>query len=311
MSINHVAVEFRNVRKTFGEFVALQELSLDIPRGTVYGFIGPNGAGKTTAMRILTGITTADSGELSVLGTEDIKAVRSQIGYLPEEKGVYKRMRVREFIGYFGRLKGMKHTDSLRAADGLIDQFNFEEWRFQRCQGLSKGMSQKVQLMATLVHDPELVILDEPFSGLDPVNTEQVRDLILDISAAGKTIILSTHIMQQAEELCDELVLINKGRAVLEGPLEDIRKGNFVRIMFEGNASVLGNIVGLVAIKQLGKTHQLELEDGCDPSDVLNQLASQVQITKFDTTTASLHDIFIREVGGELEQETDNAELVE
>lgn len=307
MSLNHVAVEFRNVRKTFGEFVALHDLSLDIPRGTVYGFIGPNGAGKTTAMRILTGISEADSGELSVLGTDDLNTVRPRIGYLPEEKGVYKRMRVREFIGFFGRLKGMKPTDSLKAADALIDQFNFEEWRFQRCQGLSKGMSQKVQLMATLVHDPDLIILDEPFSGLDPVNTEQVRDLILEISAAGKTIILSTHIMQQAEELCDELVLINKGEAVLEGPLEDIRKGNFIKVMFEGDTSVLGSVVGLVAIKQLGKTHQLELEDHVDPSEVLNHLASKVQITKFDTTTASLHDIFIREVGGDLEEEIENA----
>lgn len=307
MSLNHAAVEFRNVRKTFGEFVALHDLSLDIPRGTVYGFIGPNGAGKTTAMRILTGISKADSGELSVLGTDDLNTVRPRIGYLPEEKGVYKRMRVREFIGFFGRLKGMKPTDSLKAADALIDQFNFEEWRFQRCQGLSKGMSQKVQLMATLVHDPDLIILDEPFSGLDPVNTEQVRDLILEISAAGKTIILSTHIMQQAEELCDELVLINKGEAVLEGPLEDIRKGNFVRVMFNGDTSVLGSVVGLVAIKQLGKTHQLELEDHVDPGDVLDHLVSKVQITKFDTTTASLHDIFIREVGGELEEEIENA----
>ena len=307
MSETSAAVEFRDVRKTFGDFVALHGLSIDIPVGSVYGFIGPNGAGKTTAMRILTGISKADSGNVSVLGSEELDTVRPQIGYLPEEKGIYKRMRVRDFIAYLGRLKGMSHAISLTAADKLIERFKFDEWRFERCQGLSKGMSQQVQLMGTLVHDPELIIFDEPFSGLDPVNTEQVRDLILEVSESGKTVILSTHIMQQAEELCDELVLLNKGEAVVEGPLDQIRKGNFIKLSFEGDSDVLNEVEGVREVKLLGKTHQLELADQIDPSDVLSFLSSRVKISKFDTTAASLHDIFVREVGGDIDVEQEDA----
>lgn len=299
------SVTFEQTRKKFGSLVALDRLSLKIPRGSVYGFIGPNGAGKTTAMRILVGISKPTSGSIKVLDADDVKQVRHLIGYLPEEKGLYKRMRVIDYIVYFGRLNGMRKRDAVGRAKALLGEFQLAEWAKEKCQALSKGMGQKVQLMATLVHDPVLMVLDEPFSGLDPVNVEVVRSIILDKVKANSTVILSTHIMEQAESLCDAVVLINKGKAVLEGPINEVRKDDVVSVDHDGEISVFDGLPGLVSVKQTGRSATLRIEPDYDVQTLLKSVFDRTKVTQFNANSASLHEIFIREVGGvEAVQET-------
>ena len=301
------AVTFNQTRKQFGTLVALNRLSLQIPRGSVYGFIGPNGAGKTTAMRILVGISKPTSGAITVLDTEDVKDVRHLIGYLPEEKGLYKRMRVIDYIVYFGRLNGMRKKDAVAKAKSLLGEFQLLEWEREKCQALSKGMGQKVQLMATLVHDPILMVLDEPFSGLDPVNVEVVRSIILNKVKENSTVILSTHIMEQAESLCDAVVLINKGKAVLEGPIDEVRKGDVVSVDHDGDVSVFDGLNGIVAVKQIGRAATVQVDPTFDLQVLLKSIVERTTVTQFNANSASLHEIFIREVGGsEAKSETTN-----
>lgn len=292
------SVSFEQTRKQFGSLVALNELSLQIPRGSVYGFIGPNGAGKTTAMRILVGISKPTSGSIEVLDADDVKDVRHLIGYLPEEKGLYKRMRVIDYIVYFGRLNGMRKKDAVGRAKALLSEFQLTEWEKEKCQALSKGMGQKVQLMATLIHDPILMVLDEPFSGLDPVNVEVVRSIILDKVKENSTVILSTHIMEQAESLCDAVVLINKGEAVLEGPIHEVRKGDVVSVDHDGDMSVFDGLQGIISVKQVGRAATLQVEPDYDVQTLMKAVFERTTVTQFNANSASLHEIFIREVGG-------------
>ncbi len=292
------SVAFEQTRKQFGSLVALDKLSLQIPRGSVYGFIGPNGAGKTTAMRILVGISKPTSGSIKVLDADDVKDVRHLIGYLPEEKGLYKRMRVIDYIVYFGRLNGMRKKDAVARAKALLSEFQLTEWEKEKCQALSKGMGQKVQLMATLIHDPILMVLDEPFSGLDPVNVEVVRSIILDKVKENSTVILSTHIMEQAESLCDAVVLINKGKAVLEGPIHEVRKGDVVSVDHDGAISVFDGLAGIVSVKQVGRAATLQVEPDYDIQTLMKAIFDRTTVTQFNANSASLHEIFIREVGG-------------
>ena len=292
------SVTFEQTRKKFGSLVALDKLSLQIQRGSVYGFIGPNGAGKTTAMRILVGISKPTSGTIKVLDADDVKDVRHLIGYLPEEKGLYKRMRVIDYIVYFGRLNGMRKRDAVAKAKAMLCEFQLKDWEKEKCQALSKGMGQKVQLMATLIHDPILMVLDEPFSGLDPVNVEVVRSIILNKVKENSTVILSTHIMEQAETLCDAVVLINKGKAVLEGPIEDIRKGDVVSVDHDGDVSVFEDLQGIVSVKQIGRSATLQVDPNYDLQSLLRTIFERTRVTQFNANSASLHEIFIREVGG-------------
>ena len=292
------SVTFASTRKQFGSLVALDSLNLQIPRGCVYGFIGPNGAGKTTAMRILVGISKPTSGTIKVLDSDHVKDVRHLIGYLPEEKGLYKRMKVIDYIVYFGRLNGMRKKDAVGRAKALLSEFQLTEWEKEKCQALSKGMGQKVQLMATLVHDPVLMVLDEPFSGLDPVNVEVVRSIILQKIKENSTVILSTHIMEQAETLCDAVVLINKGKAVLDGPLDEIRKGDVVSIDHNSEVSIFDGLQGIVTAKQIGRSATLQIDPDFDLQDILKAVFERTQVTQFNANSASLHEIFIREVGG-------------
>ena len=292
------SVTFEQTRKKFGSLVALDRLSLQIPRGSVYGFIGPNGAGKTTAMRILVGISKPTSGTIKVLDSDDVKDVRHLIGYLPEEKGLYKRMKVLDYIVYFGRLNGMRKKDAVTKAKALLSEFQLSDWEKEKCQALSKGMGQKVQLMATLIHDPILMVLDEPFSGLDPVNVEVVRSIILNKVKENSTVILSTHIMEQAESLCDEVVLINKGKAVLEGPIDEIRKGDVVSVDHDGDVSVFDGLQGIVSAKQIGRAATLQVDPNYDSQTLLKAIFERTKVTQFNANSASLHEIFIREVGG-------------
>ena len=292
---SNICATFENTHKQFGSLVALDSLNLDIPRGSVYGFLGPNGAGKTTAMRILVGISKPTSGRVSVLGSSNIDEVRHLIGYLPEEKGLYKRMRVIDYIVYFGRLNGLRKKESMQRANDLLMEFQLAEWAKEKCQALSKGMGQKVQLMATLINDPPLLVLDEPFSGLDPVNVEVIRSIILNKVKQNATVILSTHIMEQAETLCDAVVLINKGNAVLEGPIDEVRKGDTISVDHDGDISVFDGLPGVTAVKQAGRAAVLQIEPGVDSQTILQTIFTRTKVSQFNANSVSLHEIFLRE----------------
>ncbi|MBT4497486.1 MAG: ATP-binding cassette domain-containing protein [Gemmatimonadetes bacterium] len=295
------AVRLDGVSKRFGPVVAVDDLSLQVPVGCIYGFLGPNGAGKTTLIRMIMSIFYADSGRIEVLGHQNPLEVKDRLGYLPEEKGLYKKMRVAELIAYFGRLKGMDGDEARKVAGELLDRFGLGEWKESRCEALSKGMGQKVQLLGTMIHGPELVILDEPFSGLDPVNSDLMRDAVLQLRKEGKTVLFSTHIMEQAEQLCDYVMLIDKGKKVLDGELSAVRAsgGQGVMLDYDGDGGVLNQLPGVLRVNDSGKQAELVLEDGADPQAILAALVGKLQIRRFDLSEPSLHEIFIRAVGGE------------
>jgi ABC-2 type transport system ATP-binding protein len=295
------AVVLENVRKKFGDFVAVSDVSLRVPAGSIYGFLGPNGAGKTTTIRMIMSIFYPDAGSINVLGQPNSEHIKDRLGYLPEEKGLYKNMEAADLIAYFGRLKGMKPKVAKAKAVDLMQRFGLGEWVKAKCKALSKGMGQKVQILATIMHEPELVILDEPFSGLDPVNTEVVRDLVLDLKRQGKTVIFSTHVMEQAEQICDHVVLINKGRVLLDGPITKVRStgGSTVQLDYEGDGSMLKNLVGVNRVNDAGKHAEFVLAPGHDADDLLKQIVGKVKVRRFDNREASLHEIFVRSVGGD------------
>ncbi|MEE9126490.1 MAG: ATP-binding cassette domain-containing protein, partial [Planctomycetota bacterium] len=245
---NQDALVLRGVTKRFGDFVAVDNLSLNIPTGSIYGFLGPNGAGKTTTIRMVMSIFYPDEGEISVLGHPNAEHIKDRLGYLPEEKGLYKKMRAAEIVAYFGKLKGMDSSTAKIKSRELLTKFGIGDWLDTKCEALSKGMGQKVQLLGTLIHEPELVLLDEPFSGLDPVNMELMRDTIRNMAAGGRTVIFSTHVMAQAEELCDYIFLIDHGKKILDGPLREIRGSgdHGVKIDYDGDGSFLRNLPGVL-----------------------------------------------------------------
>lgn len=298
------SVRLEGVSKSFGQVVAVDDFSLRVPNGCIYGFLGPNGAGKTTIIRMIMSIFYPDAGRLEVLGHQNPLEVKDRLGYLPEEKGLYKKMRVGELVAYFGRLKGLDGQEAGKRAVELLEQFGLGEWQNRRCEALSKGMGQKVQLLVTMIHEPELVILDEPFSGLDPVNSDVMRDAVMQMKREGKTVIFSTHIMEQAEQLCDYVMLIDKGKKVLDGELSTVRAsgGQGVLLDYDGDGTLLQQIPGILRVNDAGKQAELILEDGTDPQQVLAALVGRVQIRRFDLREPSLHEIFVRTVGGESDE---------
>jgi ABC-2 type transport system ATP-binding protein len=298
------AIVLDRVRKCFGDFVAVNDVSLRVPRGSIYGFLGPNGAGKTTTIRMMMSIFYPDSGSISILGEPNSERIKDRLGYLPEEKGLYKNMKAGDLVAYFGRLKGMSKTAARTKADELLKRFGLGDWIEAKCKALSKGMGQKVQILATLMHDPELVILDEPFSGLDPVNTDVVRDLILEMKRAGKTVIFSTHVMEHAEQICDHVVLINKGRILIDGPITKVRSsgGSTIQLDYDGDGAVLKTLSGVTRVNDGGKHAEFVLAPGYDADDLLKQIVGRVKVRRFDTREASLHEIFVRAVGGDISE---------
>ena len=295
------AVVLDRVRKNFGDFVAVNDVSLRIPQGSIYGFLGPNGAGKTTTIRMMMSIFYPDSGTINILGQPNSEVIKDRLGYLPEEKGLYKNMKAGDLVAYFGRLKGMSKKDARTKGNALLEQFGLGEWINAKCKALSKGMGQKVQILSTLMHDPELVILDEPFSGLDPVNTEVVRDIILDMKRAGKTVIFSTHVMEHAEQICDHVVLINKGRILIDGPITQVRSagGSTIQLDYDGDGAVLKTLTGVTRVNDAGKHAEFVLAPQFDADDLLKQIVGKVKVRRFDTREASLHEIFVRTVGSD------------
>ena len=288
------AVRLTNVTKTFGAHTAVDQLSLAVPRGCTYGFIGPNGSGKTTTIRTILHIFHPDSGEVEVLGERSTRAANDRIGYLPEERGLYKKMTVRRVLAYYAALKGMTRAATAQASTHWLAKMGLSEWADKKVEALSKGMAQKIQFISAVIAKPELLILDEPFSGLDPVNLEVLRAAILELRAAGTTVIFSTHDMAMAETMCDFIFMIYRGRKVLDGTLADIQRQfgeDTVRVSCAGGAELLRGVPDVELVRDLGQVQELRHRD---PQALLRELAPCTTVTHFEICKPSLHDIFIR-----------------
>ncbi len=300
--MTETVLELSNVTKRFGEFTAVDDLSFTLTRGRILGFLGPNGAGKTTTLRMMLGILPPDDGAISILG-RGTSEVRARIGYLPEERGLYKRMRADAAIAYLATLKGMKRPAALARARSLLADFGLGDFARVRIEGLSKGMAQKVQLLAAVVHEPEFVILDEPFSGLDPVNQGELEVFIRGLAASGKTILFSTHTMQHAERLCDGIVVIAKGRKLFDGTLEAARARfpRRARVGADADLNFLRDVPGVrqIAPPTLDQPNwTLDMAQGNDGRAVLAACFEKgVPLTHFDVSPPTLHDIFVSLVG--------------
>jgi ABC-2 type transport system ATP-binding protein len=293
------AAELRQVSKSFGDRLAVQDLSLDIPEGSLYGFIGPNGSGKTTTMRMLVNILQPDSGSIRVLGRRLRGSDADDVGYMPEERGLYKKMKVREILLFYGRLKGQA-ADLGRRVDDWLERFGLQDWGGKKVEALSKGMAQKVQFIATVVSRPRLLILDEPLAGLDPINAQAIKEAIGEIRAAGATVVFSTHDMSAAEEMCDFIVMIFQGRKVLDGTMKEIRAEygrTTVRIRTDAPSRDLLQAEGVGEVVPLAKGFELILEQEADPGAVLSGVASRMPLTRAEIAEPTLHEIFLRIAG--------------
>jgi ABC-2 type transport system ATP-binding protein len=289
------AIAIRNITKRFGDHTAVDDLTLTVPRGAVYGFIGPNGSGKTTTIRMILNILLPDRGDISVLGEAQTRAARDRVGYLPEERGLYRKMKVRRLLRYYGALKGAHGAAVDREIDFWLQRLGLAEWANHRVDALSKGMSQKVQFIATVVARPELVILDEPFSGLDPVNADVLRDAVLELRARGTTIVFSTHDMSAAERLCDRIFMIFKGKKVLDGTLDEIQRAygfDTVRVRTDGGRAALGGLEEVESVNDHGNLQEVRVNG--DPQAFLQRLVTRTAVRHFEIARPSLHDIFVR-----------------
>lgn len=293
------AVELAGVTKTFDSVTAVDDLSLSVPAGSVYGFIGPNGSGKTTTIRMIMRIFYPDRGDIRVFGEAHSQAATDRIGYLPEERGLYKKMTLQDVLTFYARLKGFNNPKA--EIDAWLSRLGLSDYAHKRVETLSKGMSQKVQFVAAVISRPELVILDEPFSGLDPVNLEVLRDAIVSLKREGSTVIFSTHDMSAAERMCDQIFMIYKGRKVLDGTLDAIQDNygsDTIRLRIE-DAATLSSVKGVERVADFGKYQEVRLTNGTDPQQLLTQLAGRTRVSLFEITRPSLHDIFVRIAGPE------------
>ena len=295
-------LEAIGVRKAYANHVALDGVSLEIPEGSIFGLLGPNGAGKTSLIRIITQITGADEGEIRFRGERLNPSHIAQIGYLPEERGLYKKMKVGEQLLYLARLRGLSREDATARIKQWLNRFEIKEWAGKNVEDLSKGMQQKVQFIATVLHDPKLIILDEPFSGFDPINANLIKDEILELRKQGATIIFSTHRMESVEEMCDNIALINRSRKVLDGPIGVIRdqfKTNTYEVEGRGKLILVHPDFEVVEQKERENGHfyaRVQLHDGVRPNDLLRYLIGAVEVEAFREKIPSINEIFIRRV---------------
>jgi ABC-2 type transport system ATP-binding protein len=304
------AIEIHGVSKTFGSHRAVNDLSLEVPDGSIYGFIGPNGSGKTTTIRMIMNIILPDSGQISVLGQQSSGAVRDAVGYLPEERGLYKKMSVRRLLRYYGKLKGRSQAELDPVIQHWLGRLQLLDWADKRIDQLSKGMAQKVQFIAAIVSKPRLLILDEPFSGLDPVNAESLRDAVFELRRDGTTVVFSTHDMGAAERMCDRIFMIFKGNKVLDGSLDEIqaRYGqDTVRVRTAAGAAGLGALPDVEAVNDHGNFQDLRLKG--DPQSFLRRLLERSAVTHFEITKPSLHDIFVRIARPSEDELTDSVQV--
>ncbi|MBN1836419.1 MAG: ATP-binding cassette domain-containing protein [Spirochaetales bacterium] len=293
-------LELRDVHKSFGSVRAVDGLSFRTGAGRIFGLLGPNGAGKSTTIRMIMNIIAPDRGEILFDGQPIRPADKDRIGYLPEERGLYRKMVLNEALLYFASLKNLSRADAQPRIDCWLERFGLTEWKKNKVEELSKGMSQKVQFAVAVLHDPEVLFLDEPFAGLDPVSTESLREAVLELGRRGRTILLSTHIMDQAERMCGEILIIDRGREVLSGPVEALKARfgrNSVAIEFDGDAEII-RASGLVGnLISYPRWVEAELAEGATADELLKALAGRLSIKRFEVMAPSLHKIFIRQVG--------------
>jgi ABC-2 type transport system ATP-binding protein len=294
-------IELHRVRKSYDKFVAVDDLSFSIAPGTIFGLLGPNGAGKTSTIRMMIGISVPDSGEVRMFGEPFRGQHLDRIGYLPEERGLYKRMKIIDQLIFMARLHGLSATDARTKAVAWCQRLDIADWMMKKVEELSKGMQQKIQFIAALLHDPEFIIMDEPFFGLDPVNATLLKDVMIDLKKLGKTILFSTHRMDQVEKLCDSICLVNHGRAVLQGELRDIKGRcgrSHVQIEYEGDGSFLQQANGLVeTFNNYGNYVEVKLKPGADAQELLRLAIARARISRFELMEPSLEEIFIETVG--------------
>jgi ABC-2 type transport system ATP-binding protein len=293
------ALRLESITKSFDKIQAVSDLSLSIPAGKVYGFLGPNGAGKTTTLRMILQIMLPDSGRIHVLGKPSTREALDRVGYLPEERGVYRKMKVREALEFFGELKAMSRKACRQKADYWLDRFAMTAVRDKKMEELSKGNQQKIQFLTAILHEPDLIVLDEPFMGLDPLNALLIKEILMEQKARGAAILFSTHLMDEAEKLCDSICLINKGRKVLDGELKTIKR-NFgkksVILGYTGNADYLKDTSLVKHYNDYGNHVEIALNDGASYKALLQKALQHVEISRFEVVEPSLNEIFIATV---------------
>ncbi|MDM7920778.1 MAG: ATP-binding cassette domain-containing protein [Pyrinomonadaceae bacterium] len=302
MTDSDITLRVDGVTKRFGDFTAVNDLSFYVRSGRVFGFLGPNGAGKTTTIRMIVGITAPDSGHIELLGHRVSPEVQNRIGYLPEERGLYKKMKVVDQLKYFAALKGVGGADAEKRIDRWLERMRLSEWKRKKTTDLSKGMQQKIQFIATVLHDPDLLILDEPFSGLDPVNVEFMIDVLSELRSKKKTIIFSTHLMETAERLCHDIILINRGQKVISGSLREVKASygdDLIALRVSGGEAVLNDRAIVSQVVEHADELEVHLADGADAQGLLKRLVETgATVSKFEKIEPSLNDIFIQNVGG-------------
>jgi ABC-2 type transport system ATP-binding protein len=311
-------LEVRGVTKLFGDFRAVDDVSFSLPTGSIYGFLGPNGAGKTTTIRMILEIIKPTTGSITVLGETSALNVRQRIGYLPEEKGLYKKMKCWAVIAYFATLKGLNRKAARQRAYELLERYGLKDFANSPTEALSKGMGQKVQVLASIAHDPEFVILDEPFSGLDPVNQQVMEDIIRDMAKRGRTVLFSTHVMQHAERLCDRILLLAKGRKIFDGTVTEAKETIPRRVRIETKDDIvplreLNEVVVVRAVETQNGVPasspvahwELELRDHADPQAILQAcFARGIRLQSFNQSAPTLHEVFMRLVGPDAKEAT-------
>ena len=289
-------LQVKEVEKRYGQVLAVDGVSLTASPGKIYGLLGPNGAGKTTTIRMIMNIITPDQGEILFDGKPIRPVDKNRIGYLPEDRGLYRKMVLNDLLHYFASLKGRKKSEIQKHIDGWLESFDLSQWKMRKVEELSKGMSQKVQFIVSVLHDPDILVLDEPFAGLDPVSTEQLRKAILDLEKKGRTILLSTHIMEQAERMCSAILIIDHGREVLSGSVEGIKSRfgrNSVIIEFDGDPDILQRCDLTGKVISYPRWVEAELAGGVSADQLLGYLVGKVSIKRFEVVAPSLHKIFI------------------
>jgi len=308
---NDLAIDIRNVQKRYEDHVAVRDLSLQVPRGTVYGLLGPNGAGKTTTIRMILNIIVPDSGTISLFGAPHLtEGVTDRVGYLPEERGLYKKMQVRRVLKFLAELKGVPAKVAEARIEEWMERFGLKtpekDWGLAKIDELSRGMQQKVQFIGTLLHEPDLVILDEPFSGLDPINAQALKDTVVDLKARGKTVIFSTHLMDNAERICDSVCIIARGEKVLDGVVSEVKAAagdRVVALSTGGNsrAALMPILTDRTLVRRAddqNRFYEIELATGADPQELLRRVvATGAPVQRFELVQPSLHQIFLERVG--------------
>ncbi len=294
-------LEVEKICKRFGDFRAVKEVSFSMEEGVIFGLLGPNGAGKTTSIRMIMNIILPDSGHVSVLGETHSKTANDFIGYLPEERGLYRKMKIRDLLMFMAALKRTNKRKARQAVDYWIEKVDLKDWKNKKIEELSKGMQQKIQFIGTILHEPKLLILDEPFGGLDPINQNLIKEILLELKDKGTTIIFSTHVMESAEKLCEEIFLINKGREVLYGKLSEIKTGfgkQNVLIEYDGPDDFLKKSDQIKKFDNYGNYVEVQLMKDGDPQKLLKDAMKTISIRKFELKEPSLNDIFIDTIQG-------------